>query len=358
MKNTSPSYYKKFSCIADKCTDTCCAGWDIVVDGESLEKYDNLSTPYGEKIRSLITVDEDGDSIFVSQNGRCPFLLECGLCEMYKELGHKNLCRTCRNFPRFVNAFGARIETGISLSCPEAARLIFESDAPVTFETEETDGSIIPSDFDAEFYFTLLEARKKAIAVIQKRNFSIEQRICAFSEYSQALQQLINDDLLYEAKKLDAEEFLCHKHTYSATKAKRALGKIFADFGSFEFISNDFADKLAKAETVDMKGFQAPDWEYEQLMVYFIFRYFITAAYDYDLLTKSKFAIASFTVIKRLHAALMALEKEQRVEISQKFSKETEHSASNMDYLFRSIKKSRCYSIHNLINILSEGENI
>lgn len=358
MKNTFPIYYPSFSCIADKCTDTCCAGWDIVIDSESLEKYGNLATPYGEKIRSLIAVDEDGDNIFVSENSRCPFLLTDGLCEMYKELGHENLCRTCRKFPRFVNAFGSRIETGISLSCPEAARLIFESSDPVTFLTEETDGSIIPSDFDAELYFTLLEARKKAIAVIQQRNFSIEQRICAFAEYSQALQQLIDEDRLDEAKELDANGFFVCKRTHSAAKSRRALNKFFADFGSLEFTNGNFSDKLANAETVDMKDFSAPDWEYEQLMVYFIFRYFITAAYDYDLLTKSKFAVASFVVIKRLHASLNAYKKEQRTEISQKFSKETEHSAYNMDYLFRSMKKSRYYGIHNLINVLSEGENI
>ena len=56
--------------------------------------------------------------------------------------------------------------------------------------------------------------------------------------------------------------------------------------------------------------------------------------------------------------ALDALEKDRRVEISQKYSKETEHSANNMDFLFRSMKKSRCYGIHNIVNILSEGENI
>lgn len=358
MKNTYPAYYKKFSCIADKCPDTCCAGWDVVVDSESLEKYADLNTPYGEKIRSLITKDEDGDSIFVSKNGRCPFLLSNGLCEMYKELGHGNLCRTCRMFPRIINAFGARTETGISLSCPEAARLIFESSDPVTFETEDTDGGIIPSDFDAELYCTLLEARKKAIAVIQQRNFSIEQRICAFAEYSQALQQLIDDDLFEEAKKLDANGFLAHSNTYSASKSKRALNKIFSDFGSLEFINPDFSDKLSKAQTFDVQGFFVPDWEYEHLMVYFIFRYFITAAYDYDLLTKVKFSVVSFIAVKRLHASLDALTKEQRVEISQKYSKEIEHSSNNMEFVFRSIKKSRYYGVHNLVNILSEGENI
>ena len=32
MQITFPSYYKKFSCIADACPDTCCAGWQIMID--------------------------------------------------------------------------------------------------------------------------------------------------------------------------------------------------------------------------------------------------------------------------------------------------------------------------------------
>ena len=358
MKITRPVYFNKFTCIADRCPDTCCAGWDIVIDGESLQKYEEISSPYGSRIRSLITTDEDGDSIFSAQGGRCPFLLDSGLCEMYKEIGHENLCCTCRKFPRFTNAFGARLEEGLSLSCPEAARLIFESDEPAVFITDEADGTIIPSYFDAELYFTLLDARKKAIDILQRRKFSIGHRICAFLEFSQTLQQFIKENRLESAASLNTDFYLSRRHSYSQARAKRALGKYFSDFCSLEFINPDYGDKLRKAQCVDIQGFAAPEQEYEHLMIYFVFRYFITAAYDGDLLTKSKFAVASFIVINRLHAALNALSKEQRTEISQKYSKEIEHCADNMDYLFRSIKKSRCYSTENLINILSEGENI
>ena len=36
-----PSYFKKFRCIADKCPDTCCAGWEADLDGEIIET-DNM----------------------------------------------------------------------------------------------------------------------------------------------------------------------------------------------------------------------------------------------------------------------------------------------------------------------------
>ena len=59
MKNTFPDYFKEFRCIADKCPDTCCAGWEVVVDGESLKKYSELEGSYAQTLRSRITVDPD-----------------------------------------------------------------------------------------------------------------------------------------------------------------------------------------------------------------------------------------------------------------------------------------------------------
>ena len=44
MKLYAPSYYKKFKCIADKCEHSCCIGWEIDIDEETLEKYEKLET--------------------------------------------------------------------------------------------------------------------------------------------------------------------------------------------------------------------------------------------------------------------------------------------------------------------------
>lgn len=351
MKLTFPDYFKKFTCIADKCTDTCCNGWDVVIDGESLDYYKNLGGDYGRKIRSLITVDEDGDSIFVSENGRCPFLLDSGLCDMYINLGHGCLSRTCRIFPRFTNAFGSRAETGLSLSCPEAARLIFESREAVTFVTEDTDGGILPADFDPGLYFTLLEVRKTAINILQNRNFTIKERLCAFLRYSGLVQDFI-DIFEYEgAENIDTSLFF-ENAEYSPARAKRALKGIFGFFGSMEFIDGNYPSVLSEAETVDMQSFTADEILTEHLAVYFIHRYFITAAYDGRLLENAIFAAVCTVVIMRISA----LGNSDFQTAAQKFSKEIEHSALNMEILVKAIRKSRCFSTENLINILSEKE--
>ena len=44
MEITRPDYYKEFSCIAGACPDTCCAGWQIVIDDKSPVSYTHLYT--------------------------------------------------------------------------------------------------------------------------------------------------------------------------------------------------------------------------------------------------------------------------------------------------------------------------
>lgn len=39
MKTAYHEFYKDFKCIADKCPDSCCKEWDVVVDDDSYIKY-------------------------------------------------------------------------------------------------------------------------------------------------------------------------------------------------------------------------------------------------------------------------------------------------------------------------------
>ena len=42
MKLYAPRYYLQFKCIADACRHSCCVGWEIDVDGETMKKYSLL----------------------------------------------------------------------------------------------------------------------------------------------------------------------------------------------------------------------------------------------------------------------------------------------------------------------------
>ena len=58
MRYIKPDYYDKFQCVADKCPDTCCAGWQIMIDEESLERYGAVKGDFGKRLINSIDWQE------------------------------------------------------------------------------------------------------------------------------------------------------------------------------------------------------------------------------------------------------------------------------------------------------------
>ena len=117
MKVMTPHYYKDFRCIAGACTDTCCAGWDVDVDKDSYKYYKTVKGAFGKRLKSVMVPSQDGECTFtLKEGGRCPFLNDDNLCDLYIELGEDKLCETCAEFPRFINDYGNIREIGIAPS--------------------------------------------------------------------------------------------------------------------------------------------------------------------------------------------------------------------------------------------------
>ena len=49
MKEYIPDYYKDFQCIADQCKDSCCIGWEIMIDSKSYKKYQNVKGEFYDR---------------------------------------------------------------------------------------------------------------------------------------------------------------------------------------------------------------------------------------------------------------------------------------------------------------------
>ena len=127
MKLFAPKYYSEFKCIADKCTHSCCTGWEIDIDARSLQKYRELPDGYGDNIRQSISENEV-PHFKLGGDERCPHLDENGLCRIITELGEGYLCDICREHPRFYNTTALGKEVGLGMSCEEACRIILSSD--------------------------------------------------------------------------------------------------------------------------------------------------------------------------------------------------------------------------------------
>lgn len=176
MKLRAPEYYKHFKCIADKCSHSCCIGWEIDVDEDTAEKYASLTDGYGKEIAKSI---EWGDTphFKLCENDRCPHLDERGLCRIISNLGEDYLCHICREHPRFYNDTPHGKEVGIGMSCEEAARLILSSDGYLNIEEiGEAD------DVENEFFFDPLPLRERIYSLLSDRSLPYSQRLQAISD--------------------------------------------------------------------------------------------------------------------------------------------------------------------------------
>ena len=175
MQFTFPDYYKEFSCIAGACPDTCCAGWQIVIDEKTLKKYQHFKGPFRNRLHNDIDWKEQ---VFRQYNRRCAFLNEENLCDIYTEAGPKMFCDTCRNYPRHIEEFEGLREISLSLSCPEAARILLSRKEKVHFFTREKETrEEVYDDFDYLLFTALMDTRDMLIAVVQDRNVPMQKRL-------------------------------------------------------------------------------------------------------------------------------------------------------------------------------------
>lgn len=188
MKLYAPKYYKNFKCIADKCTHSCCIGWEIDVDKETMKRYSKLKNGYGKEIKNSIE-RKDTPHFKLKENDKCPHLDNNGLCKIIINCGEDYLCSICREHPRFYNYTNYGKEVGLGMSCQEACRIILSSrDYDKMIEIQNINEEIDIIDFDA------IPHRKKLYSILKNDEFSYTQKLEAIYNEYEISPSIINDD--------------------------------------------------------------------------------------------------------------------------------------------------------------------
>ncbi len=348
MVHSFPNYYKEFSCIADKCEATCCAGWQIVVDEESLKKYKKVTGEFKQRINEGVDFKE---GVFYQKPGkRCAFLNERNLCDMYTALGEEAFCETCRRYPRHIEEFENVREFTLSASCPEAARIILSQTEPVKFYEIEVDAPEEEfDDYDLLVYEKMLEARGEMLKLLQDRSVPVEERAAALWDFIEVFQEKMDEGTLFTEESIYDKMTLRNPET-SFEEAKA----LFALLHHLEFLADDWEDTLLETEQMlygsgkasyekRKKAFEVwraehfPEWDImlEQLLVYFISTYFCGAVYDEYVASKVKMSVCSVFYIGEMAMALWVKNKNsltmaEFTRIVYRYSRELEHSDENL----------------------------
>lgn len=383
MKIRVPDYFKEFKCIASECEDTCCAGWEIVIDDETHNKYKRVDGEFGKRLRDKI-VHRDGENIFVLKGDDCAFLNQKKMCDIYSELGADSLCYTCRQYPRYTEEFGGLREIGISLSCPEAARIILRDNKKVEFEVSEVEEEITSyNDINAMLFIYLLQSRKIVLDMIQNRNIVLEDRVALILKFTSEVQALVDKNNITGIKAVN-EKYLNNdirneivnsfdKYKGKGTIKYNNIHEFFKVFKELKHINpNDplglhkvlsyfwQCDSDAEVYLDKHKQFnqyyEDKVYKFENLLVYFVFRYFMKAVFDYDVSAKVKTAVVSYLMIKELFLFRWIesgqLTDEDSVDIIHMYSKDVEHLEENIEKLAEIFETNKVFNLDGFLTIL------
>ena len=302
MKTYAPDYYKSFSCIADKCKHSCCIGWEIDIDEDTLELYKSIGGELGKRLCENISADENGIHSFkLCEGERCPFLNEKGLCELMLECGENALCEICAEHPRFRNYYSDREELGLGLCCEAAAELIVS-------KKEKTEIVVLSEDDYEEDALTeqekiLLYEKEKALSIITDRSKSYQQR---------------------------ADGLLGNPMDFSGKKLYDILSPL-------ERLSAQWDEVLSALMTAESAQLEDYDTACEQLAVYFIFRHLNNDSEDTD----KAIAFALFSVQAVIKAAKAYYgstpDLSQIADIARMYSAEIEYSDVNVSQILKQL---------------------
>lgn len=291
MQIITPSYYKNFKCIADKCKHSCCIGWEIEVDDFTVEKYKAVKGDFASRLKEDIDFC-DAPHFKLDKDERCPFLNQNGLCDIITNLGEDMLCQICSDHPRFRNFYGEYEEIGLGMTCEAAAQIILSSQEKTIFN--------LPKD---ALEIPLVGFREKLFNILQDRTIAVDNRV---------------DNML------------------ALIDAKLPSADWYSVFSELERLDDEWDGYLKRIKQgIDTKNDTTLDTAYEQLLVYLIYRHFLDAQYDDMIKERVLFAALVYKVIKAMN---MSNTLSELIEIARLYSSEIEYSDENINILLSNLE--------------------
>jgi len=338
MRITVPDYYDRFRCLAGSCPHSCCEKWEVVIDEDSVCLYETISGPLGEKLRTAMAEDEDGEICFPLNGGRCPFLDEENLCEIHRQLGEQATSVTCQEHPRFTEDYGPFREITLSVSCPAANALLLGSEEPLLFLNFETDEKEEEGDAWLEY---LLPFRERLLAVLADRTLPLRTRFKRFLLLAFDAQICLDEERFEDIGELAENE----EASVFAQGEEPLFPRVLQALGELEILEPDWQDLLRQAETAERRS--VSECFLERIAVYFAFRYLLKCVNDGDLLGRAQLCVLAVLVIERL-AAVCGLEEALR-----RFSCEIEHNDGNLEDLLWILRREKALGIGAMLQELN-----
>ncbi|SDB40784.1 lysine-N-methylase [Pseudobutyrivibrio sp. YE44] len=334
--------YDDFKCIADKCPKSCCIGWQIMIDDESLDRYSAEKSSFGDRLKGGINFDE---KCFRQNNTRCSMLNDNGLCDLHSTLGEDKLCYTCKMFPRHVEEFQDIREYSLSLSCPEVTRMILEPDYEFDVDESEDETFDDPDEFE-EFDLLLFDrldyARDKMLQLAAAKELSLQDRMSLIAGMGLKLQRLYDNGAIFDMDDVDFDDEFDCAGTSALLSLEHCTNTMDVLLG-MEVLEESWRESIKYAQdfwknhTLDFVAWKSAmypeadvEFKFQKILECLLFTYFCGAAYDGQIYARTMIAVQSTRWLMMLHGADKDASLQQIIYL---YSREVEHSDINVNRL-------------------------
>lgn len=301
----------------------------MLVDEKTAAAYRSMDGQLGQDLRRYLYQDEEGDTYLRITDGRCPMWRTDGLCRIQAERGHDALCQTCREFPRLTHDYGDFVERGLELSCPEAARIIFENTGSAWIEKEIPGGE--EPDYEWADMEILLETRRKILEILAEDR-PVQETLALALLYGYQAQSL-----------LDGEETPWNEKNalaFGKSLAKKSDSREVLDFyKELEILTDTWRERLE-----DPQGDGLWDDRLRKLARYGVERYWLQAISDFDIVGRVKLVVLSCILVHLLGGNL--------VQTAQLYAKEIENSNENVDAILEGAYSSPALTDDKILGLL------
>lgn len=399
-KLLQPQYLSEFQCIGTDCEDSCCIGWRVQVDKETYQSYRRCSD---EELRkkmdeSVTRVRSNaGDFNYAKikneKDGKCPFLDQESLCSIQRKLGEEYLSITCSTYPRTTNIVNGVVEKSLTMSCPEGARLALLNKDLMSFDETVEDSSIRNSKgrtIETDHYTSVYQPQKYfwelrifIITLLQKRSYSLWQRLVILGLFCRNLDQLIsegqlkgieplvgrymtyldNGDFMAELTEIPNEltiqmklvKEIADERIFVGVNSKRFM-ECFSEFlyGTQYTVGSsieEIGERYSEANSLYYQPFiREHEYILENYLVNYVFKNLFPFSGEKQIFDNYVMLIVHYAMIKMLLIGMAGYHKENLtqdhfIKLIQSFSKTVEHNSA---YLKKVIKLLRDHDLNTM----------
>lgn len=348
--------YRLFTCIGGSCPDNCCIGWQVELDKRTFQSYQQIQENGLKKnIRRYVYLNPDEMDpkidyglVELLPDKRCPFLDPENLCSIQREKGEEYLSNVCAGYPRMINRVEGVLEYSLTLSCPEAARLVLNREEPLRWipgEGQLGRRQILNVDYRASDYLgqflaeNLVMLREKTIAILQDRQFSLARRIQILGDFFEGLDSGRKPLSKPGRREISVEE---------CNQSQKFLfwDEINSRFNTPEYLDSQRYLAIMRPSGQPLKTGSIPEGLeiiLENYLVNYVFQSLFPSGesrnpQDAFLKLGIRYALVKYGGLK-IAGAGREISRDELIELIQCFSKATEHHFTYFDDILAHIKR-------------------